>query len=176
MLTINRNSNWNIEDISSIRGDEVSYVWDNPLAQKITQLSLHEVELLPIVKGGYAPEDISAEQYKQEFLDKLNDYQNQGYVLLDGAVVVSMLNNIKEIPPEWGYITESDQVTEKSATIRFDGSFFKLTDKPEELILTPFMSRGRWGFGYNKRCPYFPKNDRKAVTILNRELTAAIKI
>ena len=73
--------------------------------------------------------------------------KNEGYVFLDAYVCRFLFQNNHLFPKEWCEITESESLDEKSGSIRFDGSIF--SSPTQEVVLSPFCSRGKWGHGFN---------------------------
>lgn len=174
---LDRSTQWTFAQMNaSLEDARVVRVWENPLAQKLTEVDLAKVELLPLIAGGYFSQSMTEKSFNDEILSRLKAIENQGYVLLDGAVVVAMLKEKQKIPPLWGKITETESADEQSGIIRFDGSIFQVRDSSAECILAPHTTRGFWNFGYNTRFPRFPKKEDLTRTMINRELTAAIKL
>lgn len=176
ILLVDRSSTWSIEQISSISKDRVKPIWENPAVTELTEIDLEKVELLPLVPGGFIPESLTQEEFNQNIIKRLKTYTDQGYLLLDGTVVVAMLNQKWKIPSLWGQMTESEAMDEISATIRFDGSIFSLRENSGEFILTPFASRGLWSFGYGNRFPQLSSKEERNRFYMSREVTAAIKL
>lgn len=79
---------------------------------------------------------------------RLKQLQDQGYVFLDAYVCRFLLNNKNLFPSEWAEITDSESISEKSGSIRFDGSIF-LSPDLNEVVLSPFCNRGKWGHGFS---------------------------
>ena len=173
VLEIDRSHAWNLILEKKVSLFNPKRTWDNPLSEKLKKIDLSQVLLLPLVLGGVMPSDLTQDSFNQSILKQLDDYQAQGYVLLDGGIVASMLSHSEMIPPLWSEITDSDSYDENKATIRFDGSVFAISDRTEEFILKPFTTRGHWGFGFGSRLPKLAVSNRDK-DILSKEFTAVL--
>lgn len=152
----------------------VERVWESPRVQQLRELDFGRVELLPLVDGGVAPAEWTQQQLNESLLKKLAEYEKQGYVLLDGVVVAALLAHPQSIPSTWASLADADSMG--SATLRFDGSVFRVQGKPDEFVLTPFFERGSWSFGYGPRFPRLEDPANRAQFQMSRELTVALKL
>lgn len=174
-LQVDRAALWTMEQVRGpIDRSQFERVWENPLAQRILRIDFAQVALLPLVEGGIAPADLTQQQLEESLKKKLADYEKDGFVLLDGSVVATLLGNPQAIPPSWATLTDADSMD--SAIIRFDGSVFRANGKPEDLVLAPFFERGSWSFGFGPRFPRLEDQPARSRTHLKREFTAVLKI
>ena len=174
-VSIDRSTPWVPEQLgASFAEDRCEKVWENPEARQIVEIDFSQVSLLPLIEGGTFVCSLTQQESDQRILNQLKAYKGQGYILLDEAVVVTLLKNPDSVSQAWRRMTDSDTYDESSATIRFDGSIFKLKGQAEEFVLTPFTARGYWHFGYDQRLPAIPQEPSVKTDIL-KAFTAAIK-
>lgn len=174
LVKVDRSSPWTLEQMQA-QNLEFGFkrIWENPQVRLITEIDFHQVILLPLFEGGELPVDVDQENINKSLLDKLAAYQDQGYVLLDGAVVVSLLNNQESLPRQWSQLADAE-ADSGGADIRFDGSIFKL-EGPDEFIIKPFTSRGYWNFGYGERFIKLPSIQDRRTSTLRSAYTAVIR-
>ena len=144
LLKVDRSAPFSFEKVGADPLAEFhSVASEDPAALSISTIDMAKVKLVPIL------DVVNSKpcQINETIMKNLAELREQGYILLDAKVAEALLLNPEYIPEEWREITNVDQLSEKTGTIRFDGTVFNALLRDQPTVLAPAFDRGRWEVG-----------------------------
>ncbi|MDA8793888.1 hypothetical protein N9N67_11625, partial [Bacteriovoracaceae bacterium] len=87
----------------------------------------------------------------ESLVNGIQAIKESNYILANAWVGECLLHHPELIPKKWMNYADSDWYGPEHGSIRFEGSIFQSKEAPErKIVLSPFMARGRWEYGFEE--------------------------
>jgi hypothetical protein len=145
--------------------DNFTLVHHDPESFALTSIDVSKIRLELLLKIDGQPIGMN-----EQILENIARIKKSGCTLLNAFVCRALMARPHLFPKEWADIADSDY---GGSSIRFDGSVYFNKDSNEEVVLSPFVARGEWSYGFHNRL-YSKDRFSETANIFIQEYTAIL--